>query len=91
MHCGVAAGGPATAESQAGGVIPAPNIDAAGSRRPGHLRVAAKAEIGVWRGEQLGVDGTVRAMAHRAAFPHGRVFVNHGPGLFPMALGTRLI
>ena len=91
VHRSVAAGGPATAEGQAGGVIPAPNVDAAGSARPGHLRMAAETEIGIGRGEQLGIDGTVRAMAHRAALPQGRVFVNHGPGLLPMALGTGLI
>ena len=91
MNRRVAAGGPATAEGQAGGVIPAPNVDAAGSARPGHLRMAAETEIGVGRREQFGVDGTVRAVAHRAAFAHGRVLVNHGPGLFPMALRARLV
>jgi len=81
-------GSPASAESQAGGVIPPADEDAPGSRRPRHLGMATETQICIWRNEHFGVDGTVGIVADRAAFAQGRVFINERPGLFPMALGT---
>src|SRR6185436_14415691 len=57
----------------------------------GRLGVALEAEIEVALDEQFRVNGTVRGVATRAAFPERAVFVNLGLGLLAMAFGARFV
>lgn len=92
MNRRVAAGGPAGANLQIGGVIGVADIEMAG-RNIGALilRVAAEAEIGIVGHQHLAVDGAVRGVANGAAFAEGAVLKNNGPGLLVMARGAGLI
>ena len=72
-------------------MIAAADVNALASARPRHLSMAGETQIRIRRGEHFAVDGTVRVVAGRAAFAHGRVFINERPGLLPVALGARLI
>lgn len=84
----VASGCPAGADAHVAGVIDVANVNIsrAARARPGHLRMAAKAKVGIANGEQLVVDRTVRIMAGRATFAQGRVLEREGARLFLMAL-----
>jgi len=85
----MAAGRPAGAVNEKAGVV---NVaDKNGSGRGLRLGMALEAKIRVALHEHLGVDGTMRIVAHGAAFAHGGVLENEWPGLFTMALGAILI
>ena len=84
-------GRPAGAPGNERGVINGPDDDFA-PRQPGalHLSMAFQAKIKIPFDEHLGINGTVRHMANRAAFPHRVVFVDPWASLFLMALRTGL-
>ena len=70
MDRGMAPGGPATAQSQAAGVIPAADEYLT---RCLHLGMAAQAEIRIRLREHLRVHGAVRVVANRASLAHRRM------------------
>jgi hypothetical protein len=55
------------------------------------LRVTAKAKIRIPLGQQFGVDGSMHAVAHRAALAQRRMFEDKRAGLFAVTLATRFI
>ena len=68
------------------------DVNAAGGNiRALDLRMTAQAKIGIIIEEQFLIDGTVGAMANRAAFPQGFMFKNKGPSLGLMTLGATLV
>ena len=75
----MAAGAPASALGQQGGVV-----EAADEHLPACdllLEVALQAKRGVTFGEEFGVDRAMRAVAGGATFAHGFVFENKRPAL----------
>lgn len=67
----MAAGGPARALLNAGGVIRAANQNLAALHL---LEMALEAEVGISRDEHFRIHRAVRAVARGATFPHGFVF-----------------
>jgi hypothetical protein len=85
----MAAGRPAGAVAQEGAVV---NItEKKRSARGLCLGVAFDAQIVIALHEHLGIDGTVRVMADRAAFAQRGVLENERAGLFAMTLGAILV
>ena len=82
---------PAGTHGKAGGVVAAADVDVAARARSLDLGVATETKISIRLEEQFGVDGSVRIVADRAAFAHGRMLINIWLGLFPVALGTEFI
>lgn len=85
----VAACCPASPSAHQSGVIHFANDDL--PRAQLNLGMAFQAEVIVALDEQLGVDRAVGMMASQAAFTQRFVFVDKGPGLFPVALPARLV
>ena len=87
----VAAGGPATAEGQTRGVIPAADVNPPVRRRALNLRMAAETQVRIRHGQHLGVDRAMGIVAGRAAFAQRLMFEDERPALFAMALEAGLI
>ena len=84
----MAAGVPAGALLQTDGMVRAANQNPAAADL---LEMALHAEVGIPRREQFGIYGTVRSVAHGAAFVHGFVFENFRAALRRMARETTFI
>lgn len=84
----MACGGPTRRAAHFVRVIVVPDEDASSSLR---LRVAAKAQIGIGLHKQLAVDGAMRLMASRTAFPECLVLEHKMTRLFPVAVGALLV
>ena len=91
MNGGVAAGRPARAKRDAGGMGPAADEKLSGYARGRRLSMAPQAQIRIRFQQRFGIDGAMRVVTGRAAFAQGRVFVNERLGLLLVALGARFI
>lgn len=68
MNGRVTTGRPAGAQGHAAGVVSTADENLAGRAGPLHLGMTAETQIGIRHREQLGVDGSMRIVAGRAAF-----------------------
>ncbi len=92
MHCRMAPGGPAGAHAQQIAVVYVADIDLAPAHaRPLDLSMAPEAQVGIPLQQELGIYGSVRGVADRAALSQGRMFKDNGPGLLAMARRAGLV
>src|SRR5437899_3173913 len=69
-------------------------VDIADKHRVGHsldLRMASETKIRIALGEQLLIDGAMRGVADRAAFPQRRMLEDERSGLRPVALVASIV
>ena len=69
-------------------------VDIANKHRVGHrlnLRMAAETKIRIALGEQLGIDGAVRAVANRAPFTQRRMLEDERSGLGAVARAAGVV